>query len=114
MELEAMEMMIAAEPKFIADSLREQLKNVTAVKVEMTGVGFFKELELSSNVKPVSGTASFVLPGVHAIIDDQEEQCLMFVFFVVDGFLRTLEGATTLAVWPEILEPYSLHHTRRV
>lgn len=109
-----MEMMIAAEPNFIAESLREQLKNVTSVKVEMTGVGFFKELEFSSSAKPLLGTGSFVLPGVHAIIDGSEKQCVMFVLFVVDGFLRTLEGATTLAVWPVILEPYSLYYTKRV
>ena len=114
MELEAMEMMIAAEPKPIADNLREQLKNVTAVKVETTGVGFFKDLELSANAKPLLGKGSFVLRGVHALIDDREEQCAMFVFFVVDGFLRTLEGATPEEKWPETLEPYRLYYTKQV
>ncbi len=114
MEREAMEMMIAAEPDSNAEAFREQLNEIVGVKTNATGVGFFKEIELSSKAKPLPGKTSFVLQGVHADVGNREESCVMFVFFVVDGFLRTLESVTTEDKWPEKLEPYKLAYTPRV
>jgi len=117
MEREAIEMMIAAEPTATADALREQLNQIVAVETKETGVGFFKEIALSTTVKPLAGEASFVLKGVHADIGNREECYVMFVFFVffvADGLLRTLESVTTEEKWPEKLEPYKLSYTQRV
>jgi hypothetical protein len=114
MEVEAIDMMIAAEPPLIADALREQLRNLTAIEVESTGVGFFKYLELSANAQPLSGKRSFTLRGVHAVIDGRLDQTVMFVLFVKDGLLRMLESVTLEEKWPEKLEPYRLEYTRIV
>lgn len=114
MEREAMELMIAAEPDSNAEAFREQLNEIVSVKTNATGVGFYKKIELSSKAKPLPGRAYFVLKGVHADIGNREDSCVMFVFFVVDGFLRTLESVTTEDNWPEKLEPYKLAYTPRV
>ena len=114
MECEAMAMMIAAEPAPIADALREQLKHVGDVHVTASGVGFFKNMALTSEAKPLPNRASFVLPGVHADIGRDEQHCVMFVLFVEDGYLRTLESVTPEDRWPEQLEPYTFSYTPRI
>ena len=114
MEREAMEMMIASEHTLIGVDLREQLSEVVDVKVEPTGVGFFKRFERSSKAKPLPRQATFLNSNVSAGLEDRNDHCIFFVFHIVNGFLHTLESVTTADEWPENLGLYKLAYTAQV
>ena len=107
-------MMLASEHALIGDDLREQLSEVVDVKVEPTGVGFFKRFELSSKAKPLPRQATFLISNVSAGLEDHNDHCIFFVFHIADGFLHTLESVTTGDEWPENLGPYEIAYTDQV
>lgn len=90
--------------------LREQLKVATGVNRKMTGVGFFVDFLLPSNVPCISSKPSFQIKDVIAEIKELQNG-VGFVLFIGDGKLATLEGFTFGEEWPEQISGFQLSYT---
>ena len=110
-EIESIELMIAAEPRAIAQHLREQLEEVVAVETKASGVGFFKDLVLSQKAIPLPGKRSYPLRGTDAVFGENEEHCAMYVLFLEGGLVSCLESSTPFEEWVDVTEPYKLSVT---
>jgi hypothetical protein len=90
-------------------TLRLQAKNARLVKRELTGVGFFCDLEVPPKHR-LEGKTKFEIGGVHGKLDGLEHGA-GFVLFVRDGRLDMLEGFSYDEPWPNEIRSFSLSYT---
>ena len=88
-------------------ALRDQLQHLSLESRLLTGYGFFTEVAVRSDAKPVPGPPNFQIVNVSGEIDGLERGA-GFVVFVEGGLLATVEGHTFDETWPESLRGWRL------
>lgn len=80
--------------------LRQQAKQAKVSLRKLTGVGFFTEFDIPSQVPRVTSRPTFRLGDVNGAADNVKHG-LGFVLYVNQGVLSTLEGYTYDEPWPD-------------
>ena len=92
----------------VMNALRRQFERCHVASRETTGVGFFTDLDIETDVEraPVKPGRMF-LHDVTVTIEGLERGA-GFVLFVEDGVLDTLEGFTYDEPWPDVIGRYEV------
>lgn len=92
----------------VLELLREQSRTCRLKKRELTGCGFFTELEMDRTVKAAPTVQENLrIGGVKARIAGLEHGA-GFVLFVSGGYLDMLEGYSYDEPWPEAITDFEL------
>jgi hypothetical protein len=94
-----LEMLLRGEDEILS-VLRQQARHAQISSRKMTGVGFYTEFVIPSEVPRVPGHPTFKLGDVNGIADNVRHG-LGFLLYVKDGALSMLEGYTYDEPWPE-------------
>ena len=95
----------------VLEVLRKQLRNCRVRSRELTGSGFFTELQVDRGLPAALTSAEMLRIGdVNAKISGLEHGA-GFVLFVKDGFLEMLEGYSYEEPWPESVGEFELSYT---
>jgi hypothetical protein len=89
LEKAVLEQMLQQAPDNVFPLLKEQLDAVSVISRENTGAGFYVRFEIKAVSKPIEAK---VIDGVSADIEGFD-QPMLFLLFLKDGVVRTLEGA---------------------
>ncbi|MFZ2159219.1 MAG: hypothetical protein WAV72_24295 [Bradyrhizobium sp.] len=89
LEKSVLQTLIQKVPANLAPLLKSQIDNASVVSRENTGAGFYTELDAGDVSQPVDAK---VIQGVSAEIEGFE-QPMLFLLFLRDGAIHTLEGA---------------------
>ena len=95
---QVLEMLLNGDDEVLA-LLREQAKHGNVTSNKETGVGFYTEFVVPSEVERVSGRPTFSFGDVNGTARNVKHG-LGFVLFVKDGSLASLEGYTYDEPWP--------------
>jgi hypothetical protein len=107
LERRVIEKLLAGEHP-VLEALREQFRTCRVKKRELTGCGFFTELEMSRSVKAApTGQQNLRIGDVAARIAGLEHGA-GFVLFVSGGYLDMLEGYSYDESWPESITDFEL------
>jgi hypothetical protein len=109
LEQQVVQKLLSGESETLAN-LRSQLSACRAVKREMTGVGFYVNLEVPATVPRVT-RSSFKLGDVNAAIEGLKHGA-GFLLYVESGSLVMLEGYTYDEPWPEHIESFELSYDK--
>ncbi|SRR5713101_7641627 len=99
LEDRVLEMLLGGEDEILA-ILRLQAKQLQVSSREMTGVGFYAEFVVPSEVPRVPGRPTFKLGDVNGTADNVNHG-LGFLLYVKNGALSMLEGYTYDEPWPD-------------
>jgi len=99
LEEKVLEMLLRGESEVLA-ILRQQAKQAQVSSRQMTGVGFYTEFAVPSDVPRVPGRPTFKLGDVNGTVDNVNHG-LGFLLYVKDGVLSMLEGYTYDEPWPD-------------
>jgi hypothetical protein len=92
-------------------TLRAQAERAHVTRREYTGVGFFCDFEVPSDLRPLAAGSNFRVGDVNASLDGLEHGA-GFVLVVRDGRLATLEGYTYEEPWPPEVRNLKLTYQR--
>jgi hypothetical protein len=98
-EKQVLEMLLHGQDEVLA-ILRQQAQRLEVSSREMTGVGFYTEFLVSSDVPRVPGNLTFKLGDVNGAADNVSHG-LGFLLYVKEGVLSMLEGYTYDEPWPD-------------
>ena len=90
LEKAVLEQMLRQTSGNLLPLLKEQIEGVSVVSRKNTGAGFFTELKAKQISKPIEAN---VIQDVCADIEGFD-QSMLFLLFLHDGVIHTLEGAT--------------------
>jgi hypothetical protein len=90
LEKAVLEQMLRQAPGNLIPLLREQIDGASVVSRKNTGAGFYTELKVGKISRPIETT---VIENVCADIEGFD-QPMLFLLFLQDGVIHTLEGAT--------------------
>ena len=99
LEDQVLEMLLRGEDAVLS-VLRQQAKQLQVSSRKMTGVGFYTEFVVPSEVPRVPGRPTFKLGDVNGTADNVKHG-LGFLLYVKDGALSMLEGYTYDEPWPD-------------
>src|ERR1700675_3240531 len=99
LEDQVLEMLLRGED-WVLSVLRQQAKQLQVSSRKMTGVGFYTEFVVPSEVPRVPGRPTFKLGDVNGTADNVKHG-LGFLLYVKDGALSMLEGYTYDEPWPD-------------
>lgn len=95
----------------VLEALRHQLETCGVKSRELTGHGFFTELEVEPSCRPAPTSCKRLSIGdLNARIGGLENGA-GFVLFVDRGQLTMLEGYSYDESWPEIISDFALEYT---
>lgn len=95
----------------VLEALRGQLRSCRVRSRELTGCGFFTELQVDRGLRVAPTSAEKLRIGdVNAKIGGLEHGA-GFVLFVKDGYLDMLEGYSYEEPWPESIDEFELSYT---
>ena len=97
----------------VLEGLREQYRNSTVESREFTGVGFFTNFIINTDVPPVAGGRNFVFGDVFTDFGSFETSS-GFLLFIKDGYLSMLEGWTVADYWPDNYSGIQLYYHVKV
>jgi len=109
LEFDVLDKLLAGEDPIVI-ALRKQLRVARVKSRELTGVGFYTEIELPRDVEPApmrSGAVKFGdvvadVPGLRGGVG--------FLLFICDGRIEMLEGYTYEEPWPSQIDSYRLKY----
>ena len=99
LEDQVLQMLLRGEDECLA-VLRQQAEQASVYFREMTGVGFFSEIQVPPEAPRITGRPSFTLGDVNGTAENVTHG-LGFVLFVTEGALSMLEGYTYDEPWPD-------------
>ena len=91
LEKAVLQQMLQQVPADLVPLLREQIDSASVVARKNTGAGFYTELRIGLVSKPIQAK---VIDRVCADIEGFD-QPMLFLLFLRDGIIHTLEGAAT-------------------
>ena len=98
---------ILRSPHRIPQTLLEQWKSSTVIKIELTGAGFFVNYHVPSNVPTLTDNQNFTVGNIGAKIPGLKSGA-GFVLFVRNGVISMLEGYSYDESWPDTVESFEL------
>ena len=99
LERAVMDLLLAGDhPTLVV--LRDQFSSSRVSRRQLTGVGFFTEIQVSDETPRVRDPASFVFGDVQAELEGLNHGA-GFLLYVRNGVLHTLEGFTYDEPWPQ-------------
>lgn len=108
LEKEIMNMLLDGDDE-VLKSLRRQFLNCKVTKREMTGVGFFLDFEINSDIDELLNGKSFELGDVGAEIPGLNYGA-GFLLFIRGGRISMFEGFSYQEPWPEQVTDYELSY----
>ncbi len=102
--------MILSPDHPVLSALRRQFERCHVASRQITGVGFFTNLDVETDASPapvMPGSTRLCLGDVTATIEGLEHGA-GFVLFVQDGVLDVLEGFSYVEPWPDVTAGYAL------
>lgn len=91
-------------------TMREQLKHASVKSRDYTGVGFYTEFSVPTEVERASALERLVFGDVHATVPGLEAG-VGFVLYIEQGLLHVLEGYTFDEPWPQEVQSFSLAYS---
>lgn len=92
--------MLLAGDDDVLTILRRQLEKANVSSREMTGVGFYTNFAVASEVERVPTGPSFKLGDVNGVADNLQHG-VGFLLYIKDGLLDMLEAYTYGEPWPQ-------------
>jgi hypothetical protein len=93
--------------------LREQFSKVTVSKSEMTGSGFFTNLEVPATLAPLSRKGRVTITDISANLPKLKNGA-GFVLFVDNGAINCLEGFCYDETWPDSTMGFELSYLQEL
>jgi hypothetical protein len=92
----------------VMNALRRQFERCHVASRQMTGVGFFTELDIETDVERAPVKPGRLCLGDVTVTIEGMERGAGFVLFVEGGVLDTLEGFTYDEPWPDVMGRYEV------
>jgi hypothetical protein len=99
------------KPSEYSEAIKQQLAAVIVARRELTGVGFFTNFIVPTDVTVRRDLPNMELTGVVAEFPNLEHGA-GFVLFIRDGVVRMLEGYTFDENWPNKTDEFKLSRTK--
>jgi hypothetical protein len=109
LEDRVMRMLLAGDDDALT-VLRQQIKQAQISSRKLTGVGFYTEFSLPSEIARLVGRPSFKLGDVNGAAANIKHG-LGFLLYVTDGAIAMLEGYTYDESWPNNVEELVLTYS---
>jgi hypothetical protein len=93
---------LLAEDDPTLETLRTQMQAAYVTSRKLTGVGFFTDISIYPENRPLKQLPSFVFGDVEASIEGLQHGA-GFLLYVKQGFLSMLEGYCYSERWPETI-----------
>ena len=112
LEKDVIEWLSAGEDPVIA-ALQKQFKNITSVRRDFTGYGFYSHFEVPLNLQPIhtemAVKANFSFGDVEVMTPSLKNGA-GFLLWIKNGIISFLEGYTYDEAWPEEIKEYKLRY----
>ena len=95
----------------VLEALNSQLDNCQVKKRELTGVGFFTEMDISPSVSKAPVSSKKIYFGDVIAEVEGLKNGIGFLLYIVDGQIQMLEGYTFDEPWPDIIKHMELKFT---
>lgn len=109
LQKQVLEMLLNGDDEVLA-ILREQAKHGSVTSNRETGVGFYTEFAVPSEIQRAPGHKTFRLADVNGTAANLNHG-LGFVLFIKDGALAALEGYTYDEAWPNEIRELKLTYS---
>jgi hypothetical protein len=109
LQKQVLEMLLNGDDEVLA-ILREQAKHSSVTSNKETGVGFYTEFAVPSEIQRAPGRQTFRIADVNGTAASVNHG-LRFVLFINDGALARLEGYTYDEPWPTEIRELKLTYS---
>lgn len=86
--------------KNLCEKLYKQVENITVVRREFTGCGFYTEFHVNSKNYKLDNKEKIMLGGIIAELSELEHGT-NFILYIENGLIQTLEGFCYDEQWPD-------------